>query len=253
MGGFYTNYTLRGPSQRAVAAALTGRRAFVSPPRNGCVVAYDETSDDQDQKRIAELAARLSGALACPVLAVLNHDDDILWYQLYRSAKLADEYDSSPGYFDPAAKPSSPAGGDARQLCEAFSAGEVAAVDQILQKPSCGDDGYTFAHERHADLVRALALPEFAVGIAYGNFARKEYPEGLSADDMLKPVDAPTAPTTDEKQRQRDLWFYEGLGTEDTSRKCRRDDCDRGAIKLSVFCRRHHFEMIWRRDCPFDD
>ncbi len=188
MGNFYTNYTLRGPSQQAVAAALAGRKATVTPPHNGCVVAFDEASDDQDQERIVELAARLSSELRCPVLAVLNHDDDILWYQLYEGGKQADEYDSSPGYFDPSAEPSAPAGGDALRLCAAFGASDAAAVERVLRKSSYDDDGYVFAFERHADLVRALGLPEFAVGTAYASFEREEFPEGLSREDMMSAV-----------------------------------------------------------------
>jgi len=91
MGGFYANYTLSGPSQKAVVRALAGRRAIVSPESSGCVVAYDKASDDQDQEMIASLALDLSGNLNCPVLAVLDHDDDILWYQLYEDGKLTDE------------------------------------------------------------------------------------------------------------------------------------------------------------------
>jgi len=33
MGNFYTNYTLRGPSQQAVAKALAGRSAIVTSQR----------------------------------------------------------------------------------------------------------------------------------------------------------------------------------------------------------------------------
>lgn len=186
MGGFYTNYTLRGSSQQAVAAALAGRRAAVTPAVDGCVVVFDEASDDQDQGCIAELASRLSSEFHCPVLAVLNHDDDILWYQLYINGKLVDEYDSSPGYFDPSAEPSAPAGGDARQLCAAFAASDVPAVERVLRKSSYDDDGYVFAFERHADLVRALGLPEFAVGTAYASFDRDEYPEGLSGKNLMR-------------------------------------------------------------------
>ena len=186
MGGFYTNYTLRGPSQNAVATALAGRKAIVSPESCGCVVAYDEVSDDQDGEAIAALASHLSRSLHCPVLAVLDHDDDILWYQLYEDGKLTDEYDSTPGYFDPSAEPSAPAGGDAERLCRALGASDVAAVETVLRKSSFDADGYAFAHERHADLVRSLALPEFAVLKAYASFERGEYPEGLSEQNMMR-------------------------------------------------------------------
>src|SRR5256886_1312319 len=133
MGNFYTNYTLRGPSQKAVATALAGRSAIVTPAQDGCVVVFDEQSDDQDPEVITELASQLSRKLCCPVLAVLNHDDDIFWYQLYLSGELADEYDSSPGYLNPSAKPSAPAGGDAQKLCSAFGVDSVAEVEGILR------------------------------------------------------------------------------------------------------------------------
>ena len=153
MGGSYTNYTLRGPSQRTVATALAGRRAVVAPVRNGCVVAFDEVSDEQDTDRIAALATSLSRGLDCTVLAVLNHDDDILWYCLYGSGRLEDEYNSSPGYFDPSAGDSNPAGGGAAKLCAAFGANDVANIERILRR---GLNSYAFARERHADLARRL-------------------------------------------------------------------------------------------------
>src|SRR5512138_2530573 len=161
MGNFYTNFTLRGPSQQAVAKALAGRSAIVAPAHDGCVVVFDEQSDEQDQAVISGLASRLSKEFDCPVLAVLNHDDDIFWYQLYLSGELADEYDSSPGYFDPSAEPSAPAGGDAQKLCSAFGTASVADVESILRKSSFDEGGYTFAVERHADLARALGIPSF--------------------------------------------------------------------------------------------
>jgi hypothetical protein len=185
MGGFYTNYTLRGPSQQAVAGALAGRKAVVSPESNGCVVAYDEASDDQDFEVIATLASHLSGSLHCPVLAVIDHDDDILWFQLYEDGKLTDEYDSTPGYFDPSAEPSAPVGGDAQRLCHAFARTDVATVEAVLRKSTLDSDGYAFAHERHGDLVRALGIPEFAVLQAYASFERGEIPDGFSAQDFV--------------------------------------------------------------------
>ena len=46
MGNTYTNYTLCGPSQQEIAKALAGRSAIVTPPAHGCVVVFDEQSDE---------------------------------------------------------------------------------------------------------------------------------------------------------------------------------------------------------------
>jgi hypothetical protein len=186
MGNFYTNYTLRGPSQQAVAKALGGRSAIVTPAQDGCVVVFDEQSDEQNEAVITELASSLSRQFACPVLAVLNHDDDIFWYQLYLAGELADEYDSSPGYFDPSAEPSAPAGGDAQKLCSAFGADDVAEVESVLRKSSFHEGGYTFAVERHTDLARALGIPSFGVGAGFRYVAHGELPEGLTDDDLTR-------------------------------------------------------------------
>ena len=88
MGNMYVNYTLRGVTQRAVADALSGRACIVTPAVNDTVVAFDEESEKQDVRVISSLASRLSRELFCRVLAVLNHGDDILWYQLYVNGEL---------------------------------------------------------------------------------------------------------------------------------------------------------------------
>lgn len=186
MGNFYVNYTLRGVTQEAVAKALAGRKCIVTPPANDTVVVFDQESDNQDQKVISSLATKLSRTLRCPLLAVLNHDDDILWYQLYRDGKLEDEYDSSPGYFDESAELSGPAGGDAAKLCAAFGSSKAEEVERVLRKSVFDDDGYVFAFERHGDLVNALDISAFGVGTAYASFERDELPEGLSADDVVR-------------------------------------------------------------------
>jgi len=54
-------------------------------------------------------------------------------------------------------------------------------------------------------------------------------------------------------QLEQDRVFYDMLGAERQTERCRTDGCTRGAVGLSVFCRRHHFEMVWKRPCPFDD
>lgn len=186
MGNFYTNYTLRGPSPQAIVELLAGRSAIVTPAQDGCVVVFDEESEEQNTDVITSLASRLSRELRCPVLAVLNHDDDIFWYQLYLSGELADEYDSSPGYFDSGATPSVPAGGNAQKLCDAFGATAVAEVESVLRKPSFDEGGYTFAFERHEDLARALGIPLFGVGAGFGYVSQGEVPEELDEDTLIR-------------------------------------------------------------------
>ncbi len=186
MGSFYTNFTLRGPSQLAVVAALAGRSALVTPEQNGCVVVFDEASEEQDTEIIASLASRLSHELDCPVLAVFNHDDDIFWYQLYVRGELTDEYDSTPGYFDPQADLSPPVGGDAQKLCDSFGVSAVAEVENILRTSSFVEGGYMDAAERHADLVRALGLSFFGVGVGFRYVSHGELPEGLDEDSLLR-------------------------------------------------------------------
>ena len=60
----------------------------------------------------------------------------------------------------------------------------------------------------------------------------------------------PSAP--EETRHRLDRKFYDDLGAEDLARPCRVADCPRGAVRLSVFCRVHHFENVCRRPCPFD-
>jgi hypothetical protein len=211
MGNFYTNYTLRGPNQQLVASALAGRSAIVSPAQDGCVVVFDQESDEQNQEIIAELASRLSGQFQCPVLAVSNHDDDILWYQLYLSGGLEDEYNSTPGYFetgDEEAAMAGPEGGDARKLCAAFGADAVAEVEGILRKSSADGDGYTFAVERHGDLAAALGIPSFGVGAGFEYLSSGELPDDLKAQDLVKTRDLPPGPPLEDIWRQPVPGYY---------------------------------------------
>jgi hypothetical protein len=105
---------------------------------------------------------------------------------LYQSGTLADEYDSSPGYFAARAEPSDPAGGDARILCGVFEATDLSAVEGVLRKSSFDADGYALAVERHADLARTLGIPSLAVGAGYRYITQGEFPGGLSGDDLVR-------------------------------------------------------------------
>jgi hypothetical protein len=50
---------------------------------------------------------------------------------------------------------------------------------------------------------------------------------------------------------EADRAFYQALAPEVSESKCARPDCERGAIPLSFYCRRHHFEMMKGR--PYED
>jgi hypothetical protein len=102
MGFFYTNVTVRGPNQvQAVSAVeMPSYRAFVAATVSGLTVIYEEQSDTQDEAIWRRVAKELSEKLNCPAFAVMNHDDDILAYALYRSGTLSDEYNSCPSYLE---------------------------------------------------------------------------------------------------------------------------------------------------------
>ena len=182
MGAFYVNYTVRSADQKAVARALAGRSAYVSPPTGGAVVVFEQASEEQDVDVVRELGEQLAKATRAPVLAVLDHDDDMLWYGLFEGGRCTDEYSSAPGYFDGTTDP--PAGGDSRKLCAVF--GRHGHEDELEQALRADGETYVFAHERHAAVVAALGLPAFAVACGFSYIEEGELPEGLSEDQLLK-------------------------------------------------------------------
>ena len=66
-------------------------------------------------------------------------------------------------------------------------------------------------------------------------------------------------PTAEEIKESEDAMlasyrdWYDKLGAEDSGERCATSGCERGALKRSVMCRRHHFEMIQKVSCPFTD
>jgi hypothetical protein len=154
MGNFYTNITVMGPSQEEVVDYLraTRRDAYVSPTTNWVVVVYDRECEMQDERILSRLAADISKTLRCVTWAVLNHDDDLLWYELFKEGTRVDAYDSS----------SRKLRGNAAVLAEAFGHGERAAeVEEILKR------SFVFAVDRHEGLVAMLSLDFRSVGIGF--------------------------------------------------------------------------------------
>jgi hypothetical protein len=66
-------------------------------------------------------------------------------------------------------------------------------------------------------------------------------------------IGAPDPPPADVTIARLDREFYDSLGTERNGTQCKRPGCGRGTVSLSVFCRRHHFENVQRKPCPFTD
>ncbi len=142
MGNFYTNVTTRGPAQSDLAAALRnlGRSAFLTPTTNGFSVICDRECENQDTDLLSSLALTVSTQLACPAWAVLNHDDDVLWYQLFDQSNLVDAYISSKEWWEDPEEP--PPQGEAEILCKIMgNPGDQAQVKKILAR-SGGVLGY---------------------------------------------------------------------------------------------------------------
>jgi len=72
-------------------------------------------------------------------------------------------------------------------------------------------------------------------------------------DAFLPEVGAPDPPPTEVVIRNLDREFYNSLGGEDPAKQCKHENCERGTVKFSAFCRVHHFENIEGKPCPFDD
>jgi hypothetical protein len=70
-------------------------------------------------------------------------------------------------------------------------------------------------------------------------------------DSFPERLGAPDPPPPEESMRIQDLKWYDELGPENQAKRCKRENCDRGVVRFSAFCRPHHFEMMLKRPCPF--
>ena len=70
-------------------------------------------------------------------------------------------------------------------------------------------------------------------------------------DAFLPAPGAPDPPPWTETKRRLDKEFYDALGDERSDVRCKESGCERGAIRFSTLCRRHHFENVKREPCPF--
>jgi hypothetical protein len=181
MGNFYVNHTVRAPQDRVVAALrAAGRTAFVGPTTNGYTVVCDHDSDSQHEGAITALGRELSAELRCPLVAFLNHDDDILCYWVYDKGRLVEEYNSCPSYFDDDDEDDGadvPADGE--ELCRLF--GRPAARERV--RAILADPGEMFVSMAHHELAATLGLPACVAGAGYRYVAEGD--ADLTADECV--------------------------------------------------------------------
>jgi hypothetical protein len=157
MGNFYANHVVRSDDPDRIVRILEelGRRAYVASSGHVTFV-YDERCDAQDPAELRDLATRLSRECRVPVLAVCNHDDDVLTLALGEEGKVVEAYNSFPGYFEDGGD--EPLLANIERLCAAFGGSEDrrADVEALLRRPH-GD--IHFEVERHIALFTLLGLP----------------------------------------------------------------------------------------------
>jgi hypothetical protein len=170
-GKFYTNIAVLGAHASEAADVLRdlGRDAFVLDAGDSCVV-FDRECDEQDTSILAALAEHLATQLKTRTFAVLNHDDDVLWFQLYERDNLVAEYANAGG-------PRTKVG----DLCRTLGRGdENLWVWLVLHRP------FLFQVSRHKQLARRLQLPKASVGFGYDALARGELPPGVEPEEITR-------------------------------------------------------------------
>lgn len=188
MGNFYVNITTRKASAGEVVSFLKtkGLAAFViGGPEDYCTI-YEEGCDAQDTEHLSSLLGEISSRFSCPAIGILNHDDDILAYELWSNGEVVDSYNSCPGYFEDDESGMQPEGGDAKVLSELIGNGKnVQEIERVL-RTSGDEEDFVFAVERHQALADAVGLPPHTVGYGYGHISEGEIPEGIDSKSILR-------------------------------------------------------------------
>ena len=188
MGSTYANVLLREPDIDAVAKLLDTlrRRAYVAGDGTVTVV-YDERADKRPDKELESLAMLLSSRLGRTALAVANYHDDVLQYQLVQNGRIADRYDSYPGFLKKGRE--KPEGGDAHRLCAAFESAEQERAVAALLRQTRFEVGPEI--ERHEQLLKLLRLPPDLAVLGYGYVQEGDLGQSPSGVKLLAVGGAP--------------------------------------------------------------
>lgn len=68
------------------------------------------------------------------------------------------------------------------------------------------------------------------------------------SEEELQTLRQSSAEATLADQRE----FYDSLGPDDCTQRCKQPGCNRGTVRFSVLCRIHHFEQITKHASPFE-
>jgi len=188
VGNFYTNITLQNTTTEKVRAILVdlGRRAVISPTSDRYTVVSDEECELQDRSILKNLAAELTKRANCQALAVLNHDDSYLTYDLYDNGDLVDSYCSLPNYFTDQG-PDTPVGGDAAKLLKVFGvAGDAKEMERVLRASTIEEDSESvFELDRHRTIASLLQMPSFVAGFGHDYVSTGYVPDGIEKRHLV--------------------------------------------------------------------
>jgi hypothetical protein len=188
VGNFYTNITLNNTTTEEVRVILAelGCCAVISPASNRYTVVSEKKCEEQDRDILKHLAAELAKRAECQALAVLNHDDSYLTYDLYDKGNLVDSYCSLPSYFSGQGS-DTPVGGDGAKLLKAFGiAVDASEMERVLRASTDREDAeFVLEIERHSTIASLLKMPSFVAGFGFNYVSAGEVPEGLEKSDLI--------------------------------------------------------------------
>jgi len=171
MGNFYTNVTVRTTERQELIEYMREQRrtCFVSPTSRGFTTIYDRLCEEQDIHDLETLATELSLRFHCTAVAVLNHDDDVLWMGVAHDGNWVTTYRSDEVL-----------SGSAWNLARELRVlGLFPLVALLMRWPFV-----LFEIWRHQAITAVLGIPNFTVGFGYDSLSRGERPMSGATDEF---------------------------------------------------------------------
>jgi len=197
MGENFVNYQIRLDSISDVTRVIkdiTTARAYVSPPKNGWITVYDQTSDyKQQESEIRYLCQQLSSILSSAVFCFFVFSGLHFIYLLYDKGELVDEFFDNPDAFEFGYEQANDAvlerfqGQPERLLKYCLPGTKLELVSRILQ----------FSREKNLDYMGQEAVYQLAILLGI-NVDRATIGYSYFEDDSLYNETAPTIEDAEE-------------------------------------------------------